>query len=1497
MNYLNNISFLRIYLIFIIVSFIGYELNGQILKEFSEDHNEFIEQFESFMTKNITKENKAYIEIFVENWNTDSLFYVEKRDDIIKVCNLLLEKKSRAFPDFKNYLDVLNSFEQNPEKISYYNKWNEALLFLLENKKVSRTKINNFLTAFSLLLEKNLIYASSYVQWKATSEQFEIEIQEEQIKIVYENTSLVCYSKGDSMDIYDTKGWYDPLENMWYGQEGLVTWERAGYSREDVNAVLYEYNIELRKSNYNTENVKFTNVLYFDHPLIGRLEDAVRKIKDPESATYPRFASYTKMFSIKDIFENIDYVGGLSMHGSKLIGIGTENQKANLFLYNEDTLFMRASSVYFAFTKEKVTGRNTEVTLYLERDSIFHPDLLLTYINSNKELTFLKSDDYTSQGPYFNSYHNIDMNFEQLTWRYGDPYIIFTMARGSTIGNASFESKNFFNMDRYMQIQLIDPVHPLVQIRRYSRLIKSIDFYGEDYADYLKLPKHNVKQLLMRLSFLGFIFYNFETDEVTVKDKLNAYLEASVGKRDYDVINFESVTRAPRENAILDLKTFDLVINGMPEVFISDSQNVHIYPENNSIILKRNRSFQFNGKVEAGLFSFWGNNFFFNYDSFKINLQNIDSIEIRFITGEKNNYGLNIIDKVESMIEHVTGEIIIDEADNKSGRKSNPQYPIFKSREGSFVYYDDPEIQGGVYERKNFYFTLRPFEIDSLDNFNFRWLHFDGTFYSDDIFPVFDETLRLQEDNSLGFKHNTETDGIPTYQDKATFYDKILLSNAGLKGNGRLEYLTSVTKSDDFNFFPDSMNTKAQDFTIQQQLTGTQYPLVKSNGNYVHWEPYNDSWKTFQKEGPFIIYNDTTRLFGSIHLQPSGLSGEGTLDMTRAKMSSDSYNFLAQSFDAHNADFELRSLFKGIGVKTDSVDIHIDYQIRKGDVRSVGSYSNVEFPENKYVTKLNHFAWLMTKSELEFQKSGSIPGDPFNESGLSGATYISTHPQQDSLNFVSPLAKFDYSRNILYAQEVEYIRVADAQIYPDNGNVYIEPGGSMRTLINAKAVANIDTKYHQFHTAALTITSRKNYYGDARYDYIDENGQIQKIKFDKVCVNDSLYTYAEGRILEEADFKLSPFFAYQGKVNLLSTRKYLDFDGGVKIIHNCETVPSEWLSFHTVINPDSIYIPIGGTMKEINGRQIFAGTMIRNDSIHIYPSFLNVWQNYSDRSIVSSNGYLHYDHGGRYKISSAEKIRDFSLPGDYLSLQRDMCELYGEGKVDLNINLGLVKLESVGNVRHDVVENDLKLDIMLAIDFHIREDIILQVAKDLDSVTDNTPIDVTSIKIRKGYNEYMGIEETDKYYEELSMYGLIERFPKELVHTIFINELNLVWNRDSRSYQSVGKIGIGNILDNQINKYVDGFIEIERKRSGDKMDIFLKIDDKTWYYFGYTRGVMQVTSSNKLFVNLVRGLKKKERKPKIKRSKIPYNIIVSTDRKYLMFVRRWEEILEERNNP
>ena len=105
-------------------------------------------------------------------------------------------------------------------------------------------------------------------------------------------------------------------------------------------------------------------------------------------------------------------------------------------------------------------------------------------------------------------------------------------------------------------------------------------------------------------------------------------------------------------------------------------------------------------------YAFFGSNFFFSYDSFKVNMQNVDYLEMKYRTGQVDNYGLPVTENITSRLQSITGEVLIDKPDNKSGREPNPEYPIFISKENSYVYYDAGNIEKGVYESGDFSYNF-----------------------------------------------------------------------------------------------------------------------------------------------------------------------------------------------------------------------------------------------------------------------------------------------------------------------------------------------------------------------------------------------------------------------------------------------------------------------------------------------------------------------------------------------------------------------------------------------------------------------------------------------------------------------------------------------------------------------------------------------------------------------------------------------------------------------
>ncbi|MBK5286163.1 MAG: hypothetical protein JJE25_12250, partial [Bacteroidia bacterium] len=861
---------------------------------------------------------------------------------------------------------------------------------------------------------------------------------------------------------------------------------------------------------------------------------------------------------------------------------------------------------------------------------------------------------------------------------------------------------------------------------------------------------------------------------------------------------------------------------------LSDSQNVFIYPKEQEITLKKNRDFTFSGRVHAGRFDFYGKEFAFDYHNFKVDLHNVDSLRIKVPndSGATDMYGNKPLTSVKTVLENITGDLLIDYLGNKSGLRSYPEYPVFNSKKDCFAYYDKAWIQNGAYTKDNFYFHLDPFTVDSLDNFNKEGLRFGGEFVSAGIFPDFRDTLRLQPDYSLGLTRVTPPSGITAYGDKGKFFNTIDLSHKGLIGSGSLEYLTSTTRSDKFIFLPDSTNAEAMSFEMKKGFhEATEFPSVDAQDVYVHWMPKHDTMFVYQRKDPFIMFERQAKLEGNLALSPTGLSGNGLMSFEKAELQSNLFRYKWSSFSADTADFRLRSDRENeFAFASKNLKANIDLQKRLGEFRSNGSGSYVTFPANQYICYIDEFRWFMDKKEIEI-------GAPLTaQTEGAGSEFISIHPVQDSLRWKARTAIYNLSDYIIKAEGVKEIPVADARVIPDSGKVVIEKEAKMRELVNAGIIADTLHNYHSIFNATVNVGGRKKYAGTGSYYFVDQSKEKHLIKFSSIGVDEKGQTIASGTIGDSTGINISPRFRFKGGVELFASHQYLTFSGFTKPVFNCTQLTASWFDFKGEINPDSIRIPVANPVND-NGQRLSAAVMFSSDSSKVYSAFLTPKERPKDKEIIAANGFLTFDNAtNEFRISSEEKLKSLNLPGNYFSYDDSKCLSYGEGKLDLAVDFGQMELTEVGNVVHNLNNDSADFDLMFALNFHFADDALKMLSDNIIGTGNLDPTqDYNRPAFIKGAAEILGKEKADKILNEMNLYGTIKKVPEEFARTIFFTDLKMQWNPQTGSYRSIGTIGIGYIGKEQINRKLKGNIEFIRKRSGDVLNMYIEIDHFTWY--------------------------------------------------------------------
>ena len=742
--------------------------HAQKLEKFTREDETFIDELSKMFDDVRKGEGKEFIQKqFAPVWINDQAYKLKQQDIIFETLEMLLKNKSKVYPEFEQYIKALIYFPKSGKSEQDFMEWQSVLLKLIADKKLKKY-LPEFLEASAGLFENRTFYKTETIQWVSSSINYRF-VFDSVPAIEFPALDLKCYSKGDSSIIYKTAGVFFPTEEKFYGNKGKVTWERAGFNPTKTYAEFVEYNIRLKGSTFSVDSVTFYNE-FFDKPLLGKLTEKILAEKTTENSTYPKFESYYKRLQIQNIVKGVDYDGGFTMAGTKLQGSGTVEEPALLTFYRDSKKFLIAQSLEFDIKPDRINSPHASVLFLIDKDSITHSDVNLSFDRKTRQLVLLRSDEGVSKAPYHNTYHKLDMYFEALYWNIDDPLIKMGALQGSAQHYGAFESVTYFKKKRYDSMMGISFNHPLNEIKEYVNNIKRNEFFARDLAKYGKYSEEQLNPMLIDLNNKGFIQYDLNTHYIVVAPKLFWFIDNNIGKRDFDVIQFSSDV-VSGQNAQLSLLNYDMNLKGVENFQLSDSQKVNIVPLNKEVTVKKNRDFAFGGRVFAGNFEFSGPEYFFSYEKFQLDLIKVDSCRI-YVEDETqgfDEFGKPQKRRVKSVLRDIAGFIKVDAPTNKGGFHSPtyPQYPIFTCTKTSYVYWSDPTIQKGVYDKDKFYYQVQPFTIDSLDNFSKKDLKFNGTLVSSDIFPDITEPLVLMDDYSLGFTKSTGDAGLTAYAGKA----------------------------------------------------------------------------------------------------------------------------------------------------------------------------------------------------------------------------------------------------------------------------------------------------------------------------------------------------------------------------------------------------------------------------------------------------------------------------------------------------------------------------------------------------------------------------------------------------------------------------------------------------------------------------------------------------------------------------------------------------------
>ncbi|WP_299826143.1 hypothetical protein [uncultured Pontibacter sp.] len=1269
-----------------------------------------------------------------------------------------------------------------------------------------------------------------------------------------ENVNLTFVTPWDSTGINKTHGQLMLATNTFVGEGGTFDWQADG---APASAEIRKYSFNTSFAGFKAPDVTVSYPSVLATPVDGAMEWISGKRKTSQYP-YPKFFSFTNDAKLKTLGDNITYTGGFSMIGDLIGSKPLDNSLSEIVVSNGGERKFRSQARNYTINDSLIMANLASVAIYQQKDSLTHPAMQLRYSKPMQVLTLTKDKGPYARTPFFDTFHKLEITAERLHWDLRSQDIDFSIINSKALMPVQIESSHYYSNNRYQQLVGIAPFHPLQILVGHAAKAKSNTFYTSDVARTTKLNEKSIKEASLAMQHAGYINYDPSTGYIEMKEKAWHYVRSSRNINDYDHLIIKSLVPSGK-NATLNLADNKLTVRGVERIsFNNDTASVYILPTKSEVHILKNRDIEFDGQVFASSLAFKGSKFKFNYDEFSIDLTKLDTVAL--MSRKRRAEGGEVTDQVlTGKNGAISGKLYINKPNNKSGKEYFADYPKFDAPVGAQVAFARPDVAGGAYD-STVYFDMPPFKLDSLASGK-NVIGFDGTFNSGGIFPPIKTKLMMMPDETLGFYYQPGAKGLAAFGGKGVAYDTIMMSSSGIQSKGKLTYLTATLHAPVYTYYKNAVVTKVGKTAeiAEGTLGGTKFPVAKVSDYHMNWLPQSDTMYIQTQKEPMKVYKEEFSFKGVAKLAPGGLYGAGVVDNPVANVTSAELHFKQRNLSGNHATLVAKSDRAGRpAIK--AKDMAFEYDLVKGMVdfeSEVKGAASIEFPHAQYTTSMSSARWDMNKQRV------SLKAD---ENGNKNWFY-SQHPQQEGLQFAAASGEYDLKANTILAGGVPYITVGDSYVVPDSGKVAVAGDATIKTLRNAKVIADTLQQYHKMYAGNIDVLSRNAFKGTAVHDYFNAASDSFKLTFTNYVYGNPrgkkkpIYTFAEAQADEKSQFYIFPRILYRGKIMMHAPKEHFDFEGDLKLNFTGNPADSDWFSYKKdSLNPANVRIPITKP-KAADGTPLHTGLHISRGSSKLYNTFVSKKQDMEDLDLFVVDGLLSYNkEKSEFKMGREGRAYQDSYEGNMLLYNEASNTVRFEGKLNLVKQMKNFNIEASGSGDANVDSSRYNLDAFMAFDLSAHSSILNTMASSLKENVGGTgeALDKSEATMYK-LAEFIGDREARQYGAAME-YVPLPKLSKKLLRSIVINKADLRWSNELKAWYSVGKISVASMLKEDINAQLNGYLEIRQDMNGEPaVNLYLQANPNAWYYISFLENSLTIYSADEQLNKQVRSKAKGSR--------------------------------------
>jgi hypothetical protein len=1383
-------------------------------------------------------QDKSYKELaseFTLVWN--SSFSTVQKAGIEQALQLMDGRNLPDHPFLGNYARILIRYGQPGSPLLTIEDWHTFYIEYL-SKRPQSNHIEEFLRFSEGLIQDGWIHRGEAFGWRLEEPQgFTLSLSAAKLpQFNCTSARLWCVAQEDSfaLQVGETGG--QVMEKKLRVGSGRADWSRLGLPADSIYAVLGRLEINLKTPTARCENaVLHTSSL--KQKLTGLWQDRIRTgLMTEEEPAFPRFESSTPVGTIPARLPKSMTLGIYSLIGRRYALRRFNDRPAMLGWRPDDRteITVEASTLYFSPTR--IVSPFASVVIRTGADSIHQPGIAFEYDTESHEMWLRMPLRTPNLSPFILSAPRMQAYCEQMYWKKGSDTLHFRVYLGRNDSTALFVSTAYFDPNEFQSITSASGSNELWAFIQYIQKTGRTVVDAADYAATMRMTPTAVQSLFIQLAQAGFAGYDLEENKVQVLPKLERYFSRSDENTDFDHIRIIS-NPASGTFARYHLREGTLHLEGVRAVALNDSHSVILHPKNGKIQVGRDLRMTWAGRLTAGPLAFAGPSFAFDYERYQVTIDSARSLTLYSLSDERDQRGRWIRIPLRTVIQDISGVLQIDSPEMKSARRPNFSYPYFISTRPSYVYFDQPEIQGGAYTRDAFYYRIDTFSLGRLDfDDALDSLKLQGELVSP-TFPPIREPLRRMHDGSLGFTSPFIAGGRPVHGNRARADVALTLDGEGLTGAGSFYFLNSEIRCDSIVFLPGLTRGPVRRMKVRNDADYSRpAPEFETGDGRFEWRPANDSLSVFALQNPFAVFDEETEFAGSFSMTPGSLHARGVLSRGAQRVASEQFEWQRKGWSARYCRVEMdlggegaaADLSTGPGavrlLTADSLRGQMDYRNGEARFEAEADRSPVQLPYNDYRLRLPHLGWNLDSAAVTLGWS--------DKNAVERVLFVATDPESDSIQLEATHARLQLETGALSLFGIEYIPCADAWIYPAEGTVQLGRKSKIQPMVGARIVWDTLTRAHEAIDVGVSISSRLQYKGSGYYHYQVPGEAAQRIRLKEISVDSGGVTRATARVYRDSGFVVAPGIRFGGTLDIQGDSVGILFSGvgGLKYLSNVS-----WSGFFKI---DTRYNPktepglrLSGWLDG-SGKPLYAGLFLNSSKAIVYPLLIGKKRNPADSALAFiETGTVLYDTAtAHYRIVAPDNATNGSHAVHSLLFSPDDSTVTAEGRLwCLSRTASGSWLSIAGKMSHSLNEQETRVDALM----YVR------------NVLPQNGFGYFGGLLAANYFRMSGSVEAMDWFEPaltclsppeqvgelLLNYRLSRQFPQDPVaaNTWCFALQSMRWDADERSFAASKQMGLIRAGGELINRHYPTFVEFRRLPKTETFHLLVMPErDKEW---------------------------------------------------------------------